>query len=1348
MLFSIIGNYSHSQFFKRNVTNQEFREALKEEYDMDFEVIDYLNDEVPDFTEEELNKFNKLVIRQIEYYAGRDYYLGYNDNLLELFRDFMNPNKSNYHKPDIWERIKYSQFWHKYQPKFIINFSSKMAEIFPNGMYDTFKGQDLDILNLCLLFEIHFNDKDKNAMVESMSDFFWDTNSWFLRPDINYAIKHNGEYKTVLDFLDYCESNLTLTESHLDFIKEIRTDFVDYDNARRFKNLKNSNAEKETIVLKNEEEDYYQKTNLKVISKRDSLTKVYASALNKKGTSAYYFYKSKIIYESNDVFDAWRSRNKNYTDSVIIYADKALKLNPNKPIYAYYKVLELYRREDKNALNEMNLVASASDTVAIFNYYRARLLNANGQKREAYSILKNNKHQKINFQKIEFFKTIESELSKKWKERFEVAKTHWGNRDNKKAIELLTELLSDTELLYTKNSAEYISNLDLLILAHNRNMNYSKSLPLKLEITNLTNEFFGSSSIEYIESLNGLGVVYSNLNDQNSSLTTFLKAYRILTSNKELENEDVYATVLSNIGDTYRLLGRNKDALEKNLLALEIRKKLSPESLDVSNSMSKIAHVYMELNDLEKAIEFYKGSLEIDKKILDKDNEQLGFGLYNLAFAYYKFVDLENAWEYLSQYRENTLANYNQKHERFGNHENLASLILKRNYHLNLILNKNVDVEEENDLDFALEYGINSLDIAEKTEGKQSFTYAIRLSNVADIYDKLGFTKKGYSIMQESVAIFEGVLGKNNPYYKAAVGNLLSFSIALKDYKSAVLLTKQLNDLTKQELTEVLEYRSEEENLKYLSAIDGNYDAFESLNFSLNLNDAELTSMNLNNLLTRKGLLLKSYSRIPKKLATLNDAIINKKVRYYRTLKSKWISSSNYFSNTKKDSLKNIINNLEIELVQLFNKKFPNQNNVSTNWKKIDLKSDECIIEFTNFDLYNKKWTDSTMYVAYLYKKEWDTPKAINLFEEKQLKKYITNTSSPKKLYKTRGSTSENINTSIVADSIYNLVWKPLEKYTKDIKNIYYSPDGLLHKIPFAALPNKDNKLLGQIHNLNQMGNTADIRKNTTRPDLNGVVLIGGIDYNYIPRDALNKKRKFEYSILESELLLGDKENRNRSSNGSTWSKLDGTQREIDRIKTLLPKSTVLSGKNATETAFKNLSGNSPSILHIATHGYFFPDLKKKKEDNIAVSDKPYIHAENPLLRSGLIFANANYAWSNGNNPYEEDDGILTGLEISNLDLKQTDIVILSACETGLGDIPSTEGVYGLQRAYKMAGVKTIIMTLWEVPDTETAEFMDLFYTNWVSSKQPKKAFKEAQAIMMEKYRDEPEKWAAFVLME
>jgi CHAT domain-containing protein len=311
-------------------------------------------------------------------------------------------------------------------------------------------------------------------------------------------------------------------------------------------------------------------------------------------------------------------------------------------------------------------------------------------------------------------------------------------------------------------------------------------------------------------------------------------------------------------------------------------------------------------------------------------------------------------------------------------------------------------------------------------------------------------------------------------------------------------------------------------------------------------------------------------------------------------------------------------------------------------------------------------------------------------------------------LYKTRGTiTKSNKAQLALADSIYKLVWKPLEKFVKSSSTIYFSPDGLLHKIPFAALPNTNNKLIGELYDIQQMGNTTDVNSNFKQPNSKDVLLIGGVKYEY-KIDSTKQKKDFVYNVLESKELLGDTINRSISRNGFGY--LKGTAKEIKDINTLLGSARQLTGYNATETAFKDLSGNSPSVLHIATHGFFFKKSKKQPRQNELLEQKnAYKVHENPLLRSGLLFANANYAWKNGNNPYEKDDGILTALEISNLDLKNTDIVILSACETGLGDIEGSEGVYGLQRAFKMAGVKTIIMSLWPVPDAETAEFMNLF---------------------------------------
>ncbi|CAN0585279.1 unnamed protein product, partial [Ectocarpus sp. 12 AP-2014] len=194
---------------------------------------------------------------------------------------------------------------------------------------------------------------------------------------------------------------------------------------------------------------------------------------------------------------------------------------------------------------------------------------------------------------------------------------------------------------------------------------------------------------------------------------------------------------------------------------------------------------------------------------------------------------------------------------------------------------------------------------------------------------------------------------------------------------------------------------------------------------------------------------------------------------------------------------------------------------------------------------------------------------------------------------------------------------------------------------------------------------------------------------------------------------------------------------------------------------------DSPDIIHIATHGFFFfyalyndslamERGKTKFEARVnrilgigeAVQNDSIVNHD-PLIRSGLILAGGNYAWVNGKaHPGKTEDGILTALEISNMDLSNTDLVVLSACDTGLGDINGSEGVYGLQRAFKMAGVDMILMTLWPIPDKETPEFMQKFYTDWLGEGNIREAFKNAQIFMQKEYPDNPEYWAGFVLLQ
>ena len=220
---------------------------------------------------------------------------------------------------------------------------------------------------------------------------------------------------------------------------------------------------------------------------------------------------------------------------------------------------------------------------------------------------------------------------------------------------------------------------------------------------------------------------------------------------------------------------------------------------------------------------------------------------------------------------------------------------------------------------------------------------------------------------------------------------------------------------------------------------------------------------------------------------------------------------------------------------------------------------------------------------------------------------------------------------------------------------------------------------------------------------------------------------------------------------------MPGTEREVSAIEKIIQGAGFVVSTNkayaATEESFKNIGVNnspSPRILHIATHGYFFPDpkMKQKYTGTIAQNEPVFKLSNHPMLRSGLIMAGGNAAWQGKQSPEGREDGILTAYEISQMNLSNTELVVISACETGLGDIQGNEGVYGLQRAFKIAGAKYLIMSLWQVPDKQTSLLMTTFYKKWLEEKMMiHDAFHAAQKELREAGLD-PYQWAGFVLVE
>lgn len=401
------------------------------------------------------------------------------------------------------------------------------------------------------------------------------------------------------------------------------------------------------------------------------------------------------------------------------------------------------------------------------------------------------------------------------------------------------------------------------------------------------------------------------------------------------------------------------------------------------------------------------------------------------------------------------------------------------------------------------------------------------------------------------------------------------------------------------------------------------------------------------------------------------------------------------------------------------------------NWRDVQskLRDDEIAIEFVKVNPYK----EVPAYVAITIRRGYEMPKLTRLFIEEELKQ--------------------------VSDTMYyqcnemtDLVWGPLLSELKGIKNIYFSPTGILYNIGIEYLPGMDN------YNIFRLSSTRELVTNRQKSETGkNAVLYGGLDYD-ASIDTLSKKKS--HAVLNETF----KEHADVRGLGLRGGKepLKHTKIEVDKIGEELNKAKWVclldTASLGTEESFKSLSGRKINCLHISTHGFYYT---KEEADNaqyrfMLLDDRiPATTEDKFLTRSGLVLSGANHILEGDTLPDNVEDGILTAKEIADVDLRGLDLVVLSACQTGLGDISQGEGVFGLQRGFKKAGANTILMSLWEVNDEATQILMTQFYKNLVAGMSKRQSLQSAQEYLRiyknekgEQCYNMPKYWAAFILLD
>ena len=628
--------------------------------------------------------------------------------------------------------------------------------------------------------------------------------------------------------------------------------------------------------------------------------------------------------------------------------------------------------------------------------------------------------------------------------------------------------------------------------------------------------------------------------------------------------------------------------------------------------------------------------------------------------------------------------------------------------------------------------------------------YSAAINNLAVIYWKTNNFNKAISLLQELVTITK----ENNLYeeYGVALGNLGDTYFLSENYASAISCLKEALPLIKIESTRNVlwieliyalclsnspEYEPHishfnKEMRTQIANIIGTFserewDDFwnEKSNSLVCLNNFGLTNSNdegliraYENALYVKQLTLNASDLFNRVASTSNNKEIVNSYKRLKMYQNKLVDKT-----TPKDSLSKLRGNIVEEQKYIARNtnisEFLGKNMPHYSYIEESLEQNECVVEFVirpeSISLKNQEY--KRRYGALVFRKGMNAPKYVDLCTEDSFNSMVD-------------SIGQNVYNKLNSN-LFNQLWQPLMGFLKKGDVLYYSMCGDLGKINHSAISN-GKQYIGDIYDMRLLSSTGLIPKIKSSKDMfSTAVIYGGINYEE-PMDEMIAEAKKYNKKTNVENLLAVRGDYMRDG----WLPLPGTLKEAEIVSSLLKDKGInvclLINNKANEESFKNMSGNSPDILHIATHGFYIEDVNKSKGEYIksAVGNtvKDVI-----MQRSGLLFSGANNSWK-GNYPLDAEDGILTSEELSRLDLSNTKLAILSACKTGLGETGFVDGVFGLQRALKKAGVETIIMSLWSVDDEVTAELMQHFYNFLLCGESRRKAFRHATKLLQEEY--------------
>jgi tetratricopeptide (TPR) repeat protein len=899
----------------------------------------------------------------------------------------------------------------------------------------------------------------------------------------------------------------------------------------------------------------------------------------------------------------------------------------------------------------------------------------------------------------------------------------------KQALAIRKQQLGDNHPL----TASSLNNLAGLYQSQGR---YSEAEPLYKQALAIRKQQLGDNHPDTASSLNNLAGLYQSQGRYSEAEPLYKQALAIIKQQLGDNHPDT-ATSLNNLAGLYRVQGRYSEAEPLYKQALAIRKQqLGDNHPDTATSLNNLAALYQSQGRYSEAEPLYKQALAIIKQQLGDNHPLTAQSLNNLAGLYQsqgRYSEAEPLYkqalaiikQQLGDNHPDTASSLNNLAElyrvqgRYSEAEPLykqALAIIKQQLGDNhpdtatSLNNLAALYQSQGRYSEAEPLYKQALAIIKQQLGDNHPNTASSLNNLALLYESQGRYSEAEPLYKEALAIRKQQLGDNHPDTATSLINLALFYQSQDDIPQTINYLSQGLAVEEYNLSENLKMGDDKQKQDYMAKVLGTTNSVISLNLQAVPNNPQVTRLALKTILERKGRILDVSTNSLQILRQRTDDLESQ--RLLTQLIEVRTQLSNLTFKKPEDFPSPEIYRQQLDEVTAKAKEIEGKIGVrSAEFRSLSqpitlegiqklIPADAALVEIVRYQPYNPK-NDSLgnpRYAVYILYPNGDI-KAKDLGEAKPI--------DDKLIYFRDNLADAETRLPQLQKSARQLdetLMQPIRQLLGDTKTILLSPDAGLNLIPFEALVDENNQYLVENYH---------------------------ITYLTSGRDLLRLKDKF--ASQQSPLIIadpfygkaGEKVALTRSIDLSefTFSGLPGTEQEAKAIKNILPQATVLTGSQATENAVKQ--AKKPNILHIATHGFFKP------ERNVI---------ENPLLRSGLVLAGVKIGQSAG------DDGVLTALETTNLNLVGTKLVVLSACDTGKGDINIGQGVYGLRRALVIAGSESQLISLWKVSDDATKDLMVAYYGRLQKGERRSEALRQIQLGMLKSEKQKhPFFWASFI---